>query len=561
MSGIFGPGLTAAEAAAVRGLVDGTRFSAGKYKRVAFLGDSFFEPLGDISSPFPPGSSEFAATNGVTYGVQMGGTWTGAGQLNELGLFAVYLQPYYGFTHPTTWNVRFDGVNGLACKLSSDASYGAYVNVTGGGFFVLESPTGLRMRAVIRWRNRPAGAAVSNPTTTNALSLIPAVSMHSIASRIYMQSGIANSTVACFGISGDNSDDMLARVGQVTRWQPDLVILCGGVNDYGAVPTISAAKSVSNYLEIWDALASAGAHIAHILPFPSGDPTLSSAGALAIRRQLLAIRHGLINAAPSNNVFLIDPMPYTENPSSANGGVTTSMFDAQFIHINGSGASSAAVGANAALANLGLSANTAGGASVVDAYDATFNPSGNWLGTVGKFIGSVTPGGFVTGNVPAGITLSRSGADIVCTSTCPNDATVPRTDGKLGHWFRLVVSGASTDTQHVEALTAALTPASFGAAAGDFVRFRGTLRVTSLTRVREIRIVFGTTDNANYCNAASYSSASLWTDAADNTFSVVSPLLKLQAATNLRVTLRIATNSAGGTATVDMQDWCVEKAV
>ena len=212
-----------------------------------------------------------------------------------------------------------------------------------------------------------------------------------------------------------------------------------------------------------------------------------------------------------------------------------------------------------AFAHLGLSASTAGGASVADAYDATFNPAGNWLGTVGKFIGAATPGGFVTGNVPTGITLTRTGADIVCTSTCPNDATIARTDGKLGHWFRLVVSGASTDAQYVEAATASLTPASFGAAAGDVVRFRGTVRLTGLSKVRDLRITVGTTDNANYCQAFNYGSASVWTDTGDNTFSVVGPPLKLQAATAIKATLRVGTNSAGGTATVDMQDWCIEK--
>ena len=273
-------GFTGDEASGIRALVSGDRFAAGKYKRIAFLGDSFFEPLGDVGCLWPESSANYAATNGVSYGAEMGGTWTGAGQLNELGVFAVHLMPYYGFTHPTTYSVRFDGVSGMACKLSTDSDYGPYVDVSGGGFFVLTTTGGLKLRAVLRWRNRPAGVAVTSPTTANALSLIGTNSFHSIASRIYMQAGVCNSSVACFGITGGPTTDMLARIAQVTAWQPDLVILGGPVNDYGAA--IAGSTSIANYAAIWAMLAAAGANVAVILLI----------GSVEFQQLLIVLDHG-----------------------------------------------------------------------------------------------------------------------------------------------------------------------------------------------------------------------------------------------------------------------------
>jgi lysophospholipase L1-like esterase len=527
-----------------------------KYNRIAFLGDSLTESLGDGVPPFAEGTQAYSDTFGITYGAQMGGTWTGAGQLNELGAFLVWAQPLAGFTHPNTYNIRFDGANGLACKLSGDADYGTYVNVTGGGFFVLTAPGGTKLRVVIRWRFKPAAAAVSNPTTANALALFSSNGLHCYASRLTLQTGMGNARWANFGIQSDRSDDVLARIGQVAVFNPDLTCILIGANDPGR----TYASIVADQQAIWDVLQHAGSDLFVMTTYPLGDPT---AAAVATRQLLAALRRWQINTGNARtNVYVADATPFL-SANGTNGGVNAALFKPDFIHLLEAGASAAAVPALQIVAGLPLTGKSAGNGGVLDAYDATNNPQGNIFGSIGKFIGTGGgAGGFATGSIPAGCTMSRTGADIACACTAPDDGSpVARTDGRPGNWFRLSVSvGNTTDGQYVEVNTGVLGVGGGNALqVGDFVRFRGIVKASSIAALRELRIRVGATDNSNYNVAFSLSSVSTtWTQTAAETFEIVGPVFKVQNTANFRCELRIGPNK-NGTCIVDTQDWCLEK--
>lgn len=242
-----------------------------------------------------------------------------------------------------------------------------------------------------------------------------------------------------FGVAGENTSQILARVPQVIAANPGAVVVLAGVND-GQGSVLSVAQTKANLLAIWTQLANAGILVVAMPILPAsmwGGATTTNSQ----RRIIQQTNNWIKETVPSiPNVILADPTAYlVDNTTAAgnqggiiggqSGAVTSYALDG--LHPAQRGAFWTGYMIAQALAPYFNTPLTQSQQSALDIYNAADNPSGNMLSSA---ILTATTGGVAgtgaSGVVPSSMTLQRGYGTVALatgsfvTSTLPNGQSI-----------------------------------------------------------------------------------------------------------------------------------------
>lgn len=230
-----------------------------------------------------------------------------------------------------------------------------------------------------------------------------------------------------FGVAGETSVQVAARVASVTASDADVVVLIASTNDTDTV----ASDSFNALAAAVRAIANSGKVVLWLTELPYNSVSSVSANRQA---QLYRIRQQILRFA-YRNVVAVDAWNLVIDPAA-----TTAQWLAAYtydgLHFSPAGAHriasaiapyiNALVGANYPV--LGISG---------DVYDATYNPSGNLVstGSMKGSAGTKAGAGTITGTVPSNWNLTAAAAWAVTTST------IARTNA---NWFEMAITGTPT---------------------------------------------------------------------------------------------------------------------
>jgi len=193
-----------------------------------------------------------------------------------------------------------------------------------------------------------------------------------------------------FGIGGQNSSQIAARVGDVIAAKPAICIVEGSPND--GRDSLTAAQTIANYKSIYDALQAAGIVIIALPMTPLGNPYTNQINNLSQQNDWL-FRQPSIRP----NFYIADIRNVLGDPTNSYNW-RSGLADSDLVHPNSRGCYY--VGKTVAeiinsLPYTVLKPYSSQG----DVYDATLNPSGNILSSpkMNGTGGTVTTTGTSTG--------------------------------------------------------------------------------------------------------------------------------------------------------------------
>ena len=231
-----------------------------------------------------------------------------------------------------------------------------------------------------------------------------------------------------FGVAGESTAQILARVGSVISALPDICVVLAGTNDVSGGVTADAA--FANLAEIWKKLTAAGISVVAGTVFPRSDAAMTATYSKVLQRLNNLIR---LNAPKYVDVHLWDGHQDLADMTSTVSGCIATYFSDN-LHPNRTGAywagKSLAAVFNKAFPTDGVPAYRcmSGG----DLFDATYAPTGNLLGNaLLTGLAGTKAGAYATGDVADGWTVYRPvGSTIVCVAskgvaTLPNGQTYP----------------------------------------------------------------------------------------------------------------------------------------
>lgn len=179
-----------------------------------------------------------------------------------------------------------------------------------------------------------------------------------------------------FGVSGNTTTQLLARIDAVAACAADIVVVLIGTNDVnGAVTGSTLATYKSAVSAIWDRLTNAGKVVIAMPPLPRN----LAAGSQNNRRILHAMRDWTLRQAWSGrrNFYVADAAIEYGDPLSATYAPRAG-FDYDGLHPQSRGAYEIAKALYRVLDRL-LPPVPQALMSADDVYDATYNPGGNLL--------------------------------------------------------------------------------------------------------------------------------------------------------------------------------------
>jgi len=250
--------------------------------------------------------------------------------------------------------------------------------------------------------------------------------------------GLVFSPSLNFGVSGDTTTQMLARISSVVAAAPSYCTVLGGTNDLGTGAgdaTVSYATITGNLQTIYTTLLNAGICVIAIPILPKAGLNLSTTKTALLNRVNEWIRRYCMSS--TSNIVLADPfeslVDYTKTTGEPiggyAGGVTSVTVDG--THPNKRGGYLFGKTIVDALGSRIAPMRTIM-QSPADAYDATYNPTGNLLAN-GMFSGTAgTNSTGSSGSVGGSWTASRAGGTtgtIVASKTSKtlsNGQTVPQ---------------------------------------------------------------------------------------------------------------------------------------
>lgn len=245
-----------------------------------------------------------------------------------------------------------------------------------------------------------------------------------------------------FGVAGETSAQILARVAAVIASPADAIILCSSIND------ATGADSVGNVQATIAALLAAGKTVIALPELPK-----SSGWAANRIAQNLRVRQAVLDLQGTPGLIVADPWPDLADPAGTGGPTAGLYWDV--IHPNTLGnfyiGRAIAAAVNAQYPEPALLPVTNGGL-----YDATYNPLGvlnsNPLmtGTTGTFSGGAT------GSMATSWGLAQ-------TANLTAVASKVTSGGK--EWQQVAISGTAADANQQVTLTTFPTIGNF--AAGD----------------------------------------------------------------------------------------------
>lgn len=224
-----------------------------------------------------------------------------------------------------------------------------------------------------------------------------------------------------FGVFGETTAQILARVNQVIAVAPDICVVEGGTNDLSS--DIDAATIVGNLVSIWTALTKAGISVVATTILPR------SFNMTASRSRTLLQANNLIRraAASMRNVYLWDSFQNLANQSGLLAECNSALY-ADDLHPNRTGAYWMGYDLAQVLNSIFPQSVPcqyqciSGG----DLYDATYAPNGNKLtNAMLAGTGGTNVGAYATGSVATGYSVYRgSGTTITCVSSKGTATTV-----------------------------------------------------------------------------------------------------------------------------------------
>ena len=273
-----------------------------------------------------------------------------------------------------------------------------------------------------------------------------------------------------FGVFGDTTTQMLARIGTVTAKGPTLCVVLAGINDI--IGGASAATVQSNLLSIWSQLNNAGIAVIAGCVFPSSYGSFTA----TMAKTLMQVNQWMRKTVPTlPNVHLWDSFFSLADLTSAVAGCDTNCF-ADALHPNRRGAFIAGVDLaaviNAVYPDIANSQQGAqfGSSGLSDVYDATNNPLGSLVANASLAgTGGVNSGTGMTGSVATGWTVYRAaGTTILCAST---KNTITLANGQTYSEQQLVVStpGGGAAAEEVSFQQALTTVVGDNIVAGAYV--------------------------------------------------------------------------------------------
>jgi lysophospholipase L1-like esterase len=252
-----------------------------------------------------------------------------------------------------------------------------------------------------------------------------------------------------FGVFGERTDQVLARVPQVIAKGPSLAVVLCGIND--VVAGVSASVIQANLVSIWAQLNNAGIPVVAGCIFPTSTGGFTATQA----KTLLQVNNWMRRTvATLPNVHLWDSFFTLADLTSTVAGCDTNSF-ADNLHPNRRGAQLAGADLAAVInAIYPEVVNDRQGAlygsyGLSDVYDATNNPRGSLVTNATLAgTGGTNAGAYATGSVATGWTVYRPvGATIVCAST-KNTVTMP--NGQTYSEQQLVVSSPGSGAANEE---------------------------------------------------------------------------------------------------------------
>lgn len=368
-----------------------------------------------------------------------------------------------------------------------------------------------------------------------------------------------------FGISGQNTAQIAARVGSVIASGAGYCVVLMGTND----PTTGITDWRDSWVNIkttYDALIKAGiVVIAMCIPPRSVWSPITGSAITKGRLQYYQINQKIreyARSAPAGMFWVCDSDLSILDRTSANGdplGGAATPTTQDGIHFANFGAD--LVGRDlAAVINKIIPPITSSRFSLADIYSATDNPLGNRMGTRGVMAGSSgTAVNGVNGSVATGWSAQR-----ITGSTLTATASLQPRPGLNGGQFQRLVLGGGTGGATTEQiiLQCDLLPAADTWAAGDNLEFLADITVSGLVNVANISLT--------HSDSQGFTSYGLYRHAAasnrilpDWTKTILSPPGVLaQAATFLRMRIVIDADcsGAGVSGTIDVPSAIVRTA-
>lgn len=393
----------------------------------------------------------------------------------------------YGVTASTAVLIDWDGSRYMRAQVTADG-YGPRVDVTGGGYFALQTGSGKFVFVKIRWRNVSADAAQVYSFTNQAAGTLTWCRNFSgdFFGGALAAAGMHHHTILNYAIGGDWAADMLNRVGQVIARKPDAVLMMAGRND--AINGVDPSNSI---IGILDALTAAGIYVLYADTISSGYTAGAQVAAWVNSANYL---RATIPARYQGMVDMVDmSAPYVLPTGSAGTALQNlPLFAQDTIHssIVGTWGAAAQVGATALKARF-PNAQRSRRVSGADAYNASTNPKGNLIGVRASLTGSsgtVSGTGVTTtsGSIPTNWSESQqTGTFNTITYTEPSNASpIARPAGKAGNYWRMV----ATNTSGSNAGRYLLCNLETAPVAGAYHRFGITLRLSSTTGLTALEV-------------------------------------------------------------------------
>ncbi len=232
-----------------------------------------------------------------------------------------------------------------------------------------------------------------------------------------------------FGVSGDTTALMLARVGAVLAANCDMVVMDGGTND--AATGVSCATTVANLNAIFTRLLAARVTIIDTTIFPrSGGAAFTlaqaqaalcvnswrrsfvqkgSGGGVGLALSSSTAQAGTPTVAPSYSYFLADLDQYMTDLTQTTWTINTGYLQNDGVHPSTRGASAMGV-AVAAIINKIVPPGLQPVMTASDVYDGTNNPRGNLLPN-GNMLGTAGTIDGCTGQTPTNFTTNSTGTN------------------------------------------------------------------------------------------------------------------------------------------------------
>ena len=394
--GLSKGGLSRFESTTFQGLGDSITGGQPSYCDAAF--DISNVPLWTTGASVVPGRLVKNSTNDLFYtnGTgTTGATMPTVASPNDGTILWVYNKPsaYKTATSYLTWAEVFSGG-----RLNWDMAQG-YNGTCGGVFDVVLSSGGSNYSpnpTITLDNGGTATATVVNGVITKINILSPGFSAGPVGVTITDGTGsgatvasVKTSPSGTFGITGEATSNILARVNDAASSSAQIIVVHAGVNDAKSIG-ITADTTIANLRTIFDTLQAAGKRVI-VIPVNAFTPSYTTAyGAklLRINRFIEAYCRGETWANPSGYraIRMADARPYLTDQSSAavlkqiggSGGVAGSMVTDGIHPSQLGGAYLGYVVAQAAQPWVGPPQDYINPYSTgFDGFDPTYNPSGN----------------------------------------------------------------------------------------------------------------------------------------------------------------------------------------